>query len=294
MKTINQLNFMFDLGYRFGELFWYFEQAYHERDIENPEIDIRKVSRSNRQKMKVSLVVNKLTDILIALEEMDITLEIRNEIKEYLDDLTVKYGELKEVEETEDAYLFSKIKTKIKTKYNTNKYQRSKFNLADTKELGLKLNGWKKGLQLIIGDIDLIIPHSDFNISREKLKKGPQAFIGECWDELSTFEKQNLSDCVNCLLIGTWTPVIVISTQLIEYEIRKFVVNEKIRNLPFEEILNHLKEDENIDRVLLMDLISLNELKMNLQTSSIIFDIVEAEKTFLTAIKVVKYFYNNK
>ena len=140
----NNANFYYFLmGYRFAELFWYYEGAEFVKKQENPEIHLKNSTDSHRVKMRVPLVVSKLLDILEALEFLEISSYIRTEIKDYLNQTTSKYGGQHEIS-IDDVSL----KTKIKAKYKSRKFNSAKLGRKEAKELGKLLLGWKKAIDI--------------------------------------------------------------------------------------------------------------------------------------------------
>lgn len=137
-------NSIFFMGYRFAELFWYYEGAEFVKKQENSEIHLKNATDAHRVRMRVPLLVSKLLDILESLETLEMSSFIITEIKEYLDQISNKFGE----DNRDKNNDFESLRARIKAKYKSIKFNSAKFNRQEAKEFGKLLVGWKKAIEL--------------------------------------------------------------------------------------------------------------------------------------------------
>lgn len=132
------------MDYRFAELFWYYEGAKFIKKQDNLEIHLKNTADSHRFRMKVPLVFSKLLEILEALETLEISSYIRTEIRDYLNQISSKFGGKDEMTINDDSLL----RQKIKAKYKSLKFKSAKLKRQEAKELGKLLLGWKKAIEI--------------------------------------------------------------------------------------------------------------------------------------------------
>ncbi len=129
--------------------------------------------RSNNTKIKLYFVIERLTEILEGIAQLDILKETQEEMELYLNNLLDKYGELK-TEIPNGEMLISRFKSKI----STGKHKRTTLSHDEAAELKTAHLLWSDRINITISNLPTIVIHLPY------LTKAPISVAnGDLWME---------------------------------------------------------------------------------------------------------------
>lgn len=134
------------------------------------------------------------------------------------------------------------------------------------------------------------------DLNTKKLCNGAKSFFSsKNWKKLKQIERQDLEDCVRCLLTENWTPAGVMAMRAIESAVREyyFKLTEE-RSTQWWSILDELKDNPDADEDLVKELDYIREHIRNplAHPEDRIENHVEAEKAFLHAKEILIKIYS--
>ena len=229
-------------------------------------------------------VVSKLKGILLLLDENSISQQTQDEINKMISQLEEAYEEIPERKGLLD-YLAS-----------SDKDPRFYLQKNDATRFHKKIEIWT---DRIISEVkkQLIFPaHTKGDLNIEKLIQGVESFFpSEVWVKIQQIEKDDLEDCIKCLLTKRWTPSTIMAMRAIESAVRKYyndLTGKKKKN--WWKILDELKDNPDANKKLVKELDYIREHIRNplAHPEERIENYEEAEIAFIHAKKALNQIYS--
>lgn len=163
-----------------------------------------------------------------------------------------------------------------------------------------KIKIWKNRINEAMSLKQLIEIITDSNLNLEKLNKGPKAIIKTTWEKLPIRDRDDLADASKCLLVGLWTPALMITMRAIESCVRNYYKNTlgkdplstSGKSMNWGAMITDLKDHNDSDKNLLKHLDYLRSIRNEVQHPEERINQFDAEQSYLTALKIFDIIYH--
>ena len=172
----------------------------------------------------------------------------------------------------------------LKENYNPKKGDKFLLPFIEKQSFNESIQIWKDRIQREIEEIFVIEIAKDSLFDAKKLRKGAIGFFPrKIWNKLQKIQKNDLEDCIKCLLIQAWTPAGMIAIRAFESGVRTYYT-KITKNSPdmknWGTLLNELRNYKIANKKLLGYLDYFKDIRNSLQHPDIIIDQYKAEDIF--------------
>jgi hypothetical protein len=245
--------------------------------------DIEQLQKMNIEVAKFSLdLFGLLSKISEYLEKEDIALNIKVEIDELYKSVINK--ETKEM-------LFSAVQNKEYDQESINNFFKQLY-------LGNYLDQaifWVNTLEKKIKSLKVIKISPKGKLDLNILLQGIDSFFPKTvWNSINKYDKEDLDDCLFCLLVDRPTPSGMIAMRAVESAVRHYyseILNKTPDRISWSNIINELKNNKNSNKILLKYIDYLKDIRNTLQHPDKRLTTNEAEQILLHVVEIYKQVY---
>lgn len=195
---------------------------------------------------------------------------------------------------------FDDIEEKCKSwsKYLFKKYRRRRhLTRDDADRIGRDFSGYRERYLLKLYSATVIIEAYLKVLNPSTLEYGPQKFFQpEVWNALSDGIKEDLSSAVVCLLVGEWTPSVMVGLRACEGAVREYYQFKTRRRLkkfkPWKALIDELLNRTDVSKTLLGHLDFIREKRNEAEHPGGNFTRDAAETTFIQVTRTVADVYD--
>lgn len=135
----------------------------------------------------------------------------------------------------------------------------------------------------------------EIGLSAEKLSGGATIFVGDAWWRLSNIAQHDLNAAALCLLVGAWTPAVMISFRATEEALRRYYASktgEAAVDMSWKQIVDVLLKRDDVRKTFAQYLDYIREARNAAEHPDRIFDAREAQEVFIQSCGVVAKVYS--
>ena len=156
----------------------------------------------------------------------------------------------------ENHFMIENMIKDLEKEYDKKNPAKNKLTQKSINNLNYILSAIYSLIIVSIRDCVVFTAFSDGDLNTDKLCKGAIYFFNsDVWKNLQEIERNDLEDCVKCLLTENWTPAGVMAMRAIESAVREYYFKlTSERKTQWWKILDELKDNEDADKDLVEEL----------------------------------------